>query len=306
MCARLFSELRFLSPLRSMLAEYDASRQVSSVEKTAAQSFANPLKPREISGELKCRERTFFILGSGASVENLVTENFAEISTGVSVGINAWVLHDFVPDMYAYEPVQTFMTDHYRTLSYLDRPSILAARPLILVLRPRNRFELDQLDQVPDVLRDRVRLYGRVSPYTRIESNLRADLPQLARSLSRRQFAPVLLDSGASIIRMAHLGLKLGSKRIVFVGVDLNNVDYFWERNPGRLVKYGIPAFQSGQTGQTHETMRKGSRPFPVDTMVEHLARVAKHKFSCEFAVASPDSVLAKVIPVHKWRTPPK
>ena len=306
MSARWFSELRYLSPFRSMLAEYDASRQVASVEKTAAQSFANPLLPLEIGGELKDKEKTFFILGSGASVEDLVTENFAEISGGVSVGINAWVLHDFVPDIYAYEPVETVMTDHYRTLSYLDRPSILRARPLILVLRPRNKFELNQLEQIPAVLQDRVRLYGRVSPYTRIESNLRRDLPKLANSLNTQKFSPVLLDSGASIIRMANLGLKLGSRRIVFVGVDLNNIDYFWERNPGRLAKYGLSTFQSGQTGQTHETMRTTSRPFPVDVMVEHLARLAKLEFSCDFAVASPDSVLAKVIPVHKWRTPPK
>ena len=47
---------------------------------------------------------TVFILGSGSSVKGLSKDRFDYIaSNGVSIGINFWFLHEFIPDYYTVE-----------------------------------------------------------------------------------------------------------------------------------------------------------------------------------------------------------
>jgi len=298
---RNIAELNSLSFFRRWLTSKDASRESQFLRRISSSSPYSVLTSR---GALSQQNHSgvFFILGSGASVEDLSSTNFAEIRDGISVGINAWVLHDFVPNFYAYEPVENSSTDHFLTLSYLNRPDILDARPKLLILRPRTPFEWRQLEQVPASLDNQIRIYGRVSPFTRNLANLPLDLSSTLSLLAQDRFDSILIDSGASIVRMAHLGLKLGFKRIVFVGVDLNNVEYFWQRNSSHLVRNGIASFDSGQRGTVHETMSGRSRPFPILEMIAGLAQVAWRDFSCKFEVASRASALARDLSIYDWR----
>ena len=47
--------------------------------------------------------REAFLLGSGSSLLELDESHFASIESGISIGLNLWVLHDFVPDVYYFE-----------------------------------------------------------------------------------------------------------------------------------------------------------------------------------------------------------
>ena len=290
-----------LGAIRNHISLRDARRENRTLNEIEKATGYHKLDLGELPGPSTTKNQTFFILGSGSSIEDLSPENFQEISEGVSVGINAWVLHDFVPTMYAYEPVEDTETDHFWTLSYLNRPEILSAKPFVLVLKPRNPFELDQLNQVPPSLLDRTRLYGRTAPYTRKQSNLVNDLRRAWGSLADPSLDSVLLDSGASIVRMAHLGLKLGFRRIVFVGVDLNTTKYFWERNPSYLGRRGLLSFDSGQRGSAHETLNPYSRPFSVVEMIAKMSEAFDGSGVQPFCVASKGSELAKVIPTLAW-----
>ena len=290
-----------LGAIRNHISLRDARRENRTLNEIEKATGYHKLDLGELPGPSTTKNQTFFILGSGSSIEDLSPENFQEISEGVSVGINAWVLHDFVPTMYAYEPVEDTETDHFWTLSYLNRPEILSARPFVLVLKPRSPFELDQLNQVPASLLDRTRLYGRTAPYTRKQSNLVSDLRRAFGTLAHPGLDSVLLDSGASIVRMAHLGLKLGFRRIVFVGVDLNTTEYFWERNPSYLGRRGLRSFDSGQRGATHETLNPYSRPFPVIEMIRAFSEAMQKSGNDVFRVASQGSKLIEVIHTLRW-----
>ena len=48
---------------------------------------------------------TLFILGSGASINELTQEQWGFIKQHDSVGFNNWVVHKFVPDFYMFEAV---------------------------------------------------------------------------------------------------------------------------------------------------------------------------------------------------------
>lgn len=244
---------------------------------------------------------TLFILGSGSSVELIDDKGFEKIRGGLSIGINAWPLHTFVPDAYAYEPVDDERSDHFHTLSMLDRPDVLERSPAVFILRPRNQLEKSQLSQIPIELAERTFLYGRLTPATRKSKNLSGDLFQFFRNDRRRSALTVLLDSGATIVRLASLGLLLGYKKIVFVGVDLNNSRYFWEENPAYLSSRGIKAFDSGQKQAIHETMSPVNRPFVVTDILRSLSLVGERLFDTEFLVASETSALSEFLPTYSF-----
>ena len=295
---RALIENRIGVGLRFWVSWRDATRETKFVREIAMRLNASILEPLELRSRIgKPHADTFFILGSGASVEDLDAENFREINSQVSVGINAWPLHYFVPDLYAFEPVPEDNSDHYRTMSLLARPDILAKKPRILFLKPRTQVEVNQFFQIPVQLRPQTYLYGRFQPFTRVLQNLSSDLDRLIGKLDVKNF-PVVPDSGASIVRMAALGILMGFKRIVFVGVDLNNTEYFWERNPAHLESAGIESFEHGQTNDIHETMERLKRPFIVTEMVQALVSLGNPK-GVELFVASKKSELASMMGVY-------
>lgn len=287
------------SYLRRILMLREARSEDKLVKQIANRSEATVFDYRAMDQRfLEKSKDYFYVLGSGSSVENLSSRDFDVISTRVSVGINAWALHDFVPDIYSFEPVPSRLSDHFYTMLLLNRPEVLDRNPSILFLKPRTPVELEQLRMVPPELADRLMIYGRFQPFTRQPANLESDF-QVIRYLKSQNLS-VLPDSGASIIRMAFLAAVLGFSRIVFVGVDLNHTEYFWERNSEYLKRRGLKNFESGQLGRTHETLSNVNRAFGVVDILRALRNFGEaHGFSLE--VSNPSSVLAEFLPVHNF-----
>lgn len=270
-----------------------AQRERTNLRLSAEHKFIRELQSRV--------EETFFILGSGSSVEDDASRRFATISTGVSVGVNAWVLHDFVPTFYCFEPDPRPESDHFKTLSHLSRPEVFEAMPAIMILRPRNAMEFEQIQQLPETLVPRALVYGRVSVATRDRRHLSRDTAVAIRYLTARRSPIVTLDSGASIVRMTSLAIQLGFTKIVYVGVDLNHTEYFWERNPSYLERRGLVSFESGQKGSRHETLNPDSRPFPVTELILAIRDGLMAKGLVRLYSGSATSELAKFLPVFPW-----
>ena len=267
--------------------------QFAGIKTHAQKSFLHMLESRN--------KETFFILGSGSSVEDNSRLKFEVIREGVSVGVNAWVLHDFIPSFYAYEPVPVRDSDHYRTLGILNRPDVLSAEPYVLVLRPRTPVEFEQLGQIPQELFPKTVLYGRVAMSTRRKELLQRDVDFSLTHLSQQTSPLVTMDSGATIVRMTSLALQLGYQRIVYVGVDLNHAEYFWEVNPAYLKRRGIESFSSGQSGTQHETLNPARRPFVVTEVIEKLFEGFATRNRVQMFSGSETSELAKFLPLFPW-----
>ena len=244
-------------------------------------------------------ETALFILGSGSSIEMIGDKGFQKIRSGFSIGVNSWPLHTFVPDVYAYEPINDQQSDYFRMLSLLNRPDVIEKVPALLILRPRNQLEKSELMQIPQQLIGKTFLYGRLTPATRRVGNLSGDLRRFLLYARRHRTLTVLVDSGATIVRLASLGLLLGYKKVVFVGVDLNNSRYFWEANPEYLTRSGFKSFDSGQRQSLHETMSPENRPFVVTDMIRCLSEVARSHFGAQLYVESGHSALSEFLPTY-------
>ena len=215
---------------------------------------------------LKSDATTAFILGTGASVADLSDKTLDYIQSQFSIGVNQWILHPMVPDVYAYE-----VDPDVRLLQALDRPEVRKKSPYLLFLKPSRLKDFSNASYLPDFMRERSFLYSRVNIWTRSEANIGRDFRGITRTISRLGNPDVLLDNGASIARMIALCTLLGFRNVVLVGVDLNNVEYFWHRDPDLIARFNLGNFSSGQRGKVHETLEFSSRPFSITTFLAEI-----------------------------------
>lgn len=213
--------------------------------------------------DLKPDATTAFILGTGASAADLSDQKLEYIQSQFSIGVNQWILHPTIPDVYAYE-----VDPDVRLLKALDRPEVRDKAPYLLFLKPSRDEDFSNVSHLPVFMRERSFLYSRVNIWTRRARNIGPDFKRITNSISRRRNPGILLDNGASIARMMALCVMLGFRKVVLVGVDLNNVEYFWHRRPDYLSELGIESFETAQKGQVHETLMSLHRPFPIDRYI--------------------------------------
>lgn len=291
--------------LRNHLLRAASAQESAFVSRQAGSVGLNSLNLNDlrISSRRTPDVNTFFVLGSGASVEELTSRQFSEIASQRSAGINTWPVHPFVPDILSFESVPTVGDgqDFPRNLSFLHREDIVDKAPAILVLRPRTEEELQHLSVVPQELRQSTYLYGRVTPVTRREDFLAKDIDYFFSHLASTS-PGLLLDSGASVVRMIVLGMLLGFRRIVLVGVDLNGSGYFWEKNPRHLANLSGIKPANNQHGTAHETTLTLNRPFSVVTMVVALDQYLRSNHGGQLEIASESSALSGLLAPVEWR----
>jgi hypothetical protein len=240
----------------------------------------------------------FFVLGNGDSVNELRPEDFDFIQAHFSVGLNAWPLHSFIPSVYALEDFGNIPgrePDEFEKLFRLALEKSKSDGRDILLLRP----PLESLGKVLELAGEfrAVTLvpYGRVNvPKVgcgRIDAEVRFLLRYLRSSGASQG---VLLDDGASVVRMVSFALLNGFKKIVLVGVDLNAGDYFWY-SPRFIASHGdFRKSVRREAGEGMDTLSASNRPFPVDVFLSSLGRVAKADFGAEILVTSRTSRLAE------------
>ena len=250
---------------------------------------------------------TLYILGSGSSVNDLGDDDWVEIARHVSVGINNWTIHQFVPDIYAIETVPDWRRyggrhssgleiDHLNHLRVLNRPEVLNSEVIILCLAPRTEGENSQALEMPDEMKSRTFVYSRFTPFTRRQKNVVSDYGRGLNFLTTRSRSVVVPDSGATLVRLLGLALQAGFRQVVLVGIDLSTT-YFWERENSRLVAPTYREFAQPLRGGVHETVFVGSRPFSIVEMVSGFAEIyGKHRidFQNQSGGTSLDSIFAR------------
>jgi hypothetical protein len=297
-------ELPVSRPVRSRIMATEAQRELAFVKRQAAIASLPLLSTERLSRKLesKSEAETFYVLGSGSSIEDLTEAHFDQIAGQASVGINNWGVHPFIPDIYSLESVPWVGDgeDFVRAMRLLDRSDIVSRRPEILILRPKTASEIDQIIQLPSSLRNSVSFYGRITPATRHSGNLGGDMSEFFANIAPR-CPSLVLDSGASVVRMVVLGILLGFRRIVLAGVDLNGSPYFWESNPTYLQGLTSSPPVNNQVLARHETASTSNRPFDVITMLSALGRYFHTQRGGQLLVTSPHSALAQFLPLETW-----
>jgi hypothetical protein len=299
-------ESRLASPLRSIMAGHRGRLDGQGTVEAARARHAKLLRPEDLTVPAeRDRSADLFILGSGPSVLELRTSDFEQIRGGTSIGLNSWVLHEFVPHAYGFEEMEN--DDYVSVASTISKvliePRIAGARPLILHLRPKPDTPSRRLVRIPPSLTQNLRYYGRTTVECRNIRNLEDDLTSLIRMKRQREIPDhVLLDSGSSVARIASLGIVRGFSRIVLIGVDLNTSDYFFDRDRRFLSARGLSTFNpSVQRSDRHDTEETFNRPFSSSEFLSALANASLRAGGPQIYVGSASSKLAADLPVFPW-----
>lgn len=200
---------------------------------------------------------TLIVLGSGSSINALSEEDWDTIREHDSIGLNFWLLNQFVPDFYMFEvgPTQDRI-DHFQTF-LTERAARYESVPMIYKDTDRHTVNLSS---VPSMVVHQFRVLNKINLPLDREDRLQAALRWCLR-LRIPQITGLHVFARASIVQACALGAMLGYKRIVLAGVDLNNTRYFWSDNPD-LNWFGA------QPGTVHKTMTS-EKLVPVDRVLD-------------------------------------
>jgi hypothetical protein len=163
---------------------------------------------------------TLYVLGSGASINDLMAEQWQVISRANSIGFNLFFAHDFVPTFYHME----FIPESFEiaTMALQARRSDYVKTPLLV-----NYNHVD-----PNIELSRY-LLGACTKFT-LPSQMQCPVPHMLAVLQHYHRGVRLTKSNfiihyrGSVTLLISLGVLLGYKKIVLLGVDLNNTDYFF------------------------------------------------------------------------------
>lgn len=294
-------ESAFGGPIRDAIARHHGRAQAKLVADWSKRLAVDSLDVRKLADGFDPTQ-TLFILGSGESIENFGKNHWDVVARHTSIGVNAWPLHSFVPDIYAFEPFDPQSTDYVQLYSQvLHEPRFSEKTPVILLFRPHSVLDAERYSLMPKHLQRASLLYGRIVPQTHEKGNLFRDIEAVHHEhLSGRINQALVMDLGATIIRMVSLGYLMGYKNIVLVGVDLNGGQYFWQKNPQRLVDRGIESFSPGHNRAVHETMTRDVKAFILTEVLEEFQKLLLEAGGSLFT-ASKDSALSSLLPTYPW-----
>lgn len=249
---------------------------------------------------------TIFILAGGGTVNRLSADQFRQIDSATSIGINFWPIHDFVPTALSTETDNqtggASQSNQFLSKKIADYEKSGNKIPMIFILRPPWPPNPRRLYSLTGASGQLTYMYGRANVITRNPKNLYGDLERIVRRATKRSLPPsVLLDNGSSVVRLTFLALMQGFKKIVWVGVDQNSGPYFWTEEPIPEKYHDAAAMFSRKSGQPHSTSSSEHRPFSNDVFLRSLARAVSQVTESKIYVAHSDSELSDVVELYPW-----
>jgi hypothetical protein len=286
--------------LKNLLADYCETRCAQKeIQRLRREHVALGIEDLAVS-RFK-RSDTVFILGSGASVNDLNAADWSLVARHDSVGFNFWLIHDFVPRFFFLEmPADPHEAQLMREIlatkaaAYRDVPCIMDYR----VLR-KYHPDADFLGGVPEPLRSNV--YLRAWYY----------VPALSRNWAKRTLRlwqhlyarghVALTDAlhyRSSLCAVVLFSFMCGYKNLVLVGVDLNDSLYFWQTRPKQYPHLPLP--DRSQARACHVTIDpQHSSLLPIDEFLYLLDEVVLGPAGVQLYVAGTRSRLFPHFPQY-------
>lgn len=244
------------------------------------------------------KNRTFFILGSGSSICELSTRQWELIDQGFSVGMNKWLIHDFIPDAMSLE--KNWHLDFYAKLYNQSR--ITSSKKLKYIFYPSiHLFDFDgfPFDFSLENL-NKIRLHGAARKIINSKEGLDelhqgAFTKKISENLQKKS---IVFEKTGSVYRLLQFAIGSGFKHIVLCGVDLNGNESFWDKDPTFLKKRGVKIedFTDQSMSKLHPTEAPKPGRFSMSTILESLNCGINGEIKIQ--VSSPNSKLADFLSI--------
>jgi hypothetical protein len=252
-------------------------------------------------GEMLARQSdVVYVLACGASINDVSEKQWNEIRQHYSIGVNAFYVHEFTANAYFTEFSDNSYFQQLISQCLFENTERVGALKFISAYYSVVESSAYQKPNLSDPIfysPDRIRI---------------RDLELLKRIVN--QYYTIQNNSGRLLHQVSNVDVVInycvtqGFKRIVLVGVDLNNDGYFWEtrKDPRSvLAKQFMDSFRAAkgeQKGGIHATasVQQGKQLGRLN-IVEYLGFLNRHilvEKGVTISVANPSSLLAEYLPV--------
>ena len=246
------------------------------------------------------RDKVFFILGSGSSINLLNEKDWELIRHNCSIGINRWITHPFEPN---------YLITEGSRVADIGSPEYKWDEQYIQIYGENSRSTI--------LLKDIAKSYKNWQSFSTLGFNKVFVIPKLSipgrTNNSQRRTLQILrrlriannypLFSRSSVILAMSMGYLLGFKKIVLCGIDLKNSSYFFEdKNFKSHPLIPIPP-SSGQLNKQkmHSTINPEINPITTDQSIIDFHEQILLKSGVDLFVHSTESLLFPAIPVYDW-----
>jgi len=250
------------------------------------------------------RSDTLFVLGSGASINDLGEADWARIAAADSVGFNNWHLHPFLPSLYINEPGKDLGLLRAELANLVRRGYGEARVPILLKDMERyRRHELVHiLESMPAALWPQVSLSWDWEVHEQDRERFRWKLRWLHRlGIVHRRCFPILRKR-ASVFYIVLLALRAGYKNVVLCGIDLNNGDYFYESRRQELLAEGYWLPAAKPVAGAHKTDDPDYGAVTISAALDELNREVLQPSGLKLSVAFRSSGLHPLLPDYFGR----
>lgn len=225
------------------------------------------------------KSEKLFILGSGASINNIEDWKWEEIKKHDTIGFNFWLYHDFVPKLYFFEESADEKRNKIFYKTYESRKkdyenTIFVVKDLETTGIKKEKIELfENLYSVESI----------EAPGEKIEEYMQVT----------NKYKNVLFKKKSTLSLLLKLAYLLGYKQVVLCGVDLNNNDYFYENIKYR--NFEIPFVEKGNKHLTNDYEKNN---ITIQSLINIYFKNLKN---FKIYIESPKSELKNIIEVYKY-----
>jgi hypothetical protein len=126
-------------------------------------------------------------------------------------------------------------------------------------------------------------------------------LTKLPHLLNASQLSPKIYHQTASVDALIFFSALLSYKEVVLCGVDLNNTEYFFERQRHKVESRGLSIPTNIQVGKIHRTIDKAQQKgLPLNKVIDIYQR-ASLAYLPNIYVALSSSALYPQLPSYQW-----
>jgi hypothetical protein len=243
-----------------------------------------------------------YILGGGCSILEFQNDEWNFIKKQCSFGINNWIIHNHVPDVYIFEMYRKNESNlNFKFIENLKRKAELYSKSIVILkdldkVYPNfeliNKLrEIFNLFFIPCMLT--FDIFGLEFWKNRLPSNF--------FWINKFKF-DVIFQQRITVSFAIDLARQAGFKKIVLCGVDLNSTKYFWE-DPDYIhsLDKNITIEDSQQTGNIHSTVNPLVNTLTADKVIINMAKWYKDNLGIEIYVSSKDSILYPNLPHYSF-----
>lgn len=270
-----------------------------------ATGFASAAGVRKQESKGQSEDRTFFILGTGPSINELRDTNWDFIANHQSLGLNYFAVHPFVPNYYFFEQSRDLKMQ--MPWVFVDGDAAARNHTQVAFHSSNRKLRVDWnlfVNSVHPGLVDSSCLYLSHVPLSTTYSGLVQEFSILLTKNYYRRPALTVVDPGFSAARALWFALSQGFKRIVLAGIDLRSSNYFYQdatrfHDSTSMLSSQIP-WPSSAVPTPHVT-EGSSRRVIASQALGALAEAGKRSVGSQCFVSSGNSQLADFLPVFDW-----